>query len=46
MRAAITVMYKAAGFNPEVGDWFWAKFTPDGKVEAKGNDFLFTGNLK
>lgn len=61
--AAITVMYKVAGYNPEVGDWFWAKYTPDGKVEAegksgmadmcigchgkaKGNDFLFTGDLK
>ena len=61
--AAITVMYKVAGYNPEVGDWFWAKYTPDGKIEAegksgmanmcigchgkaKGNDFLFTGELK
>ena len=61
--AAITVMYKVAGYNPGVGDWFWAKYTPDGKVEAegksgmadmcigchgkaKGNDFLFTGELK
>jgi hypothetical protein len=61
--AAITVMYKVAGYNPGVGDWFWAKYTPDGKVEAegksgmadmcigchgkaKGNDFLFTGDLK
>ena len=58
--AAITVMYKVAGFNPEAGDWFWAKYAPDGKIEAegkaamcigchgqkKGNDFLFTGELK
>ena len=61
--AAITVMYKVAGYNPEGGDWFWAKYTPDGKVEAegksgmadmcigchgkaKGNDFLYTGELK
>lgn len=34
--AAITVMYKVAGFNPEAADWFWAKYTPDGKVEKEG----------
>ncbi len=34
--AAITVMYKVEGYNPEVGDWFWAKYTPDGKIEAEG----------
>lgn len=32
--AAITVMYKVEGYNPEAGDWFWAKYLPDGKVEA------------
>ncbi|MBW6503228.1 cytochrome P460 family protein [bacterium] len=34
--AAITVMYKVTGYNPEGGDWFWAKYTPDGKIEAEG----------
>jgi len=34
--AAITVMYKVVGYNPEIGDWFWARYTPDGKVEAEG----------
>jgi len=34
--AAITVMYKVKGYNPEVGDWFWMKFAPDGKIEASG----------
>ena len=34
--AAITVMYKVEGFNPEVGDWFWAKYSPDGTVAASG----------
>ncbi|MBI5574938.1 MAG: cytochrome P460 family protein [Deltaproteobacteria bacterium] len=60
---AITVMYKVKGFNPEGGDWFWAKYAPDGMVQAegktgmaemcigchgkvKGNDFLYTGQLK
>jgi hypothetical protein len=30
--AAVTVMYKAIGYNPEAGDWFCAKFKPDGTV--------------
>ena len=34
--AAVTVMYKAIGYNPEAGDWFWAKFQPDGTVDAEG----------
>jgi hypothetical protein len=32
----ITVMYKSAAYNPEAGDWFWAKYSPDGKVQAEG----------
>lgn len=33
--AAFTVMHKVKGFNPEAGDWFWAKLDPDGKVMRK-----------
>lgn len=33
---ALTVMYKLKGYNPEGGDWFWAKYAPDGKVLASG----------
>jgi len=33
---AITPMYKAQGYNPEAGDWFWAKYGPDGKAMASG----------
>ncbi len=33
--AAITPMYKVKGFNPQGGDWFWAKIS-DGKVLAAG----------
>ncbi|MEM4658298.1 MAG: cytochrome P460 family protein [Candidatus Methanosuratincola sp.] len=32
--AAITVMKKIKGYNPEAGDWFWVKFLPDGRVET------------
>ncbi len=33
---ALTVMYKLKSYNPEGGDWFWAKYTPDGRVLASG----------
>ena len=36
--AAITVMYKVAGYNPEAGDWYWVKFAPSGAVEAEGKE--------
>ena len=34
--AAITVMYKVKDYNPEGGNWFWAKFAPDGNVDKSG----------
>ncbi|MBI5056161.1 MAG: cytochrome P460 family protein [Nitrospirae bacterium] len=33
---AITVMYKAKDYNPEGGDWFWAKFDPQFNILAEG----------
>ncbi|MET0088218.1 MAG: cytochrome P460 family protein [Sedimenticola sp.] len=29
---AVTVMYKRAGLDAETKDWFWVKYSPDGKV--------------
>ncbi len=34
--AAITVMYRIKGYNPEGGDWFWLKYAPDGTIEKEG----------
>ncbi|MEX2541447.1 MAG: cytochrome P460 family protein [Trueperaceae bacterium] len=34
--AALTYMVKIPGYNPEAGDWFWAKTTPDGSIDAAG----------
>lgn len=34
--AALTFMVKIEGYNPEAGDWFWAKMTPDGGIDAAG----------
>lgn len=33
---AVTVMYKVKGYNPEAGDWYWVKYTPEGKAEKYG----------
>lgn len=35
--AATTVMYKAEGYAPDQGDWFWAKYGADGSVQAAGH---------
>jgi hypothetical protein len=32
----ITVMYKVKGYNPEAGDWFWARCLPGGRVAIEG----------
>jgi hypothetical protein len=32
----ISVIFKVQAYNPEAGDWFWAKYAPDGKIEAEG----------
>lgn len=34
--AAVTPMYRVANYNPEGGDWFWAKYGKNGDVEASG----------
>lgn len=33
---AVTPMYRIKGYNPEGGDWFWAKYDPNGKVLKAG----------
>lgn len=34
--AAVTVMYGAEGYDPAHDDWFWAKYGPEGEVQAAG----------
>ncbi len=34
--AAVTIMAKISGYNPDAGDWFFAKLQPDGTVDAAG----------
>jgi len=33
---AVTPMYRVKGYNPKGGDWFWAKYSPDGKALKAG----------
>lgn len=33
---AITPMYLKKGYNPDAGDWFWAKYGPEGEVMSSG----------
>ncbi|MFV0422043.1 cytochrome P460 family protein [Oleidesulfovibrio sp.] len=33
---AFTVMYKSKGYGQDTGDWFWAKYSPEGEVQAEG----------
>jgi hypothetical protein len=34
--AAVTVMYKQQGYDPNSGDWFWLKYAPDGTIQKEG----------
>ncbi|GAB4180292.1 MAG: hypothetical protein Kow00100_22220 [Geothermobacteraceae bacterium] len=43
MLGAITVMYRVKGFDPEAGDWFWAKYMANGQVEAAGKVAMCSG---
>lgn len=33
---AVTPMYKVEGYNADGGDWYWAKFGPDGTAMESG----------
>ena len=33
---ALTPMYKVKGYNPDAGNWFWAKYGKDGAIMASG----------
>lgn len=40
---AITIMYRVKGYNPEAGDWFWAKYGSSGQVDASGKVAMCIG---
>ncbi len=43
--AAITTMYKRAGYNPEHADWFFVKYLPDGTLDQAPNGMALEGRL-
>ena len=43
--AAITVMYKVAGYNPEHNDWFFTKHKPSGELNTMPNGMAMEGRL-
>jgi len=34
--AAVTPMYRVANYDPDAGNWFWAKYGAGGEVQASG----------
>ncbi len=34
--AAVTVMYRKAGYDPAAGNYFWLKYAPDGTIQKSG----------
>lgn len=42
---AVTVMYKRAGFDAETKDWFWVKFSADGKVLKNPKGVALAGKV-
>jgi hypothetical protein len=42
---AVTVMYRAKGYDPEHNDWYYAKYNPNGTVAMKG-DMKLVGKPK
>ncbi|HEV7263578.1 MAG TPA: cytochrome P460 family protein [Falsiroseomonas sp.] len=36
LRPETTVMFRREGYDPQNANWFWAKYNPDGSVDAAG----------
>ncbi len=44
--AAYTIMFRReAGYDPEDGDWFWAKYLPDGTLDQMPNGMPLAGRV-
>ncbi len=43
---SLIAMYKReAGYDPEDGDWFWAKYNPDGTVQKNPAGVALAGRV-
>ncbi len=43
--AAITVMFKRPGFDPDNQDWFWARYAPDGSLAMTEGGVAMVGRV-
>ncbi|MCB1809986.1 MAG: cytochrome P460 family protein [Candidatus Competibacteraceae bacterium] len=43
--AAVTVMYKRPGYDPDNNDWFWAKYLPDGSLDKNPKGMALAGRV-
>lgn len=43
--AAVTVMFKRPGYDPENNDWFWAKYLPDGSLDKNPKGMQLAGRV-
>jgi len=42
---AITVMLERPGYDPETGDWFWAKYRADGSLDTNPEGIMLAGKV-
>ena len=42
---AVTVMYKRKGYDADNQDWFWAKYNPDGSLQANPGGVKLAGRI-
>lgn len=43
--AAVTVMFKRPGYDPDNSDWFWAKYLPDGTLDKNPKGMQLAGRV-
>lgn len=45
--SAVTVMFRRSdGYAPDTGDWFWAKYLPDGTLDQAANEVPMAGKVQ
>ncbi|MEM9456014.1 MAG: cytochrome P460 family protein [Myxococcota bacterium] len=42
---AVTIMVRRDGYEPSAGDWFWAKYLPDGTLDMNANGVPLAGRV-
>lgn len=42
---SVTVMFRRDGYDPENGNWFWAKYKPDGELDTNPKGMELAGRV-